>query len=605
MQTIQGYSIEFDTLPVQSYIPSEINFNHLEQESIQKEINALLNKGAISEAVVEDDQFISNIFTRPKKGCDKIRVILNLKLLNKFVKYSHFKMENIGFVTELIIQDDWFCSIDLTDAYFSIPVTERHRKYLKFRWKNKLFCYNVLCFGLSSAPRVFTKCTKPILAHLREKGLRVSLYIDDMIIMNQSCVCLMSDVQYAIDCFQSLGFHVNFDKSQLCPTQSIYHLGFMLNSKSMDISLPIDKVKQVEKRILTFSNAKHTSVRDLAKLIGTFNAFSVGTKWGNLFYKKLEREKFLALGRCHDYDNMVTVSSEGKTEMSWWLSEERSIPKPILISKPVMTIFSDASLRGWGAHTNSCSTGGQWTKHEKANHINWLELKACMLALQSFANDLLSCTIHVKLDSVTAIAYLHKQGGMSKKLNQVAFEIWSWCKLRDIWLEPSFIEGTKNVIADHRSRVFHNPTEWCLQRQAFEDVCNIFEKPDIDLFASRLNHQVDRFCSWEPNPGCFHVDAFTLDWGSFKLGYAFPPFNLVGKVIQKMIFDKAELLLIAPYWTTQHWFPMALMFLVPGSQILEFKNSKKLVYLPFDESAVHGIWNRLRLCCFRLSGKKQ
>ena len=89
------------------------------RSSIRK-INELLVKGII-ELVTEqnDDEYISNIFIRPKKN-GKYRVILNLKHLNKFAEYHHFKMETLGAAINLVSRNCYFASIDLQDAHYSI-----------------------------------------------------------------------------------------------------------------------------------------------------------------------------------------------------------------------------------------------------------------------------------------------------------------------------------------------------------------------------------------------------------------------------------------------------------------------------------------------------
>ena len=51
----------------------------------------------------------------------------------------------------------------------SIHIANGHKEYLRFWWENQLFGYNVLCFGLTSAHRIFTKRVKPVVAHLRQK----------------------------------------------------------------------------------------------------------------------------------------------------------------------------------------------------------------------------------------------------------------------------------------------------------------------------------------------------------------------------------------------------------------------------------------------------
>lgn len=70
-------------------------------------------------------------------------------------------------------------SIDLTDAYLTVPVAPEDRKYLWSMWRGKLFQFTCLLSGLSSAPRYFTKLLKPVYGTLRSQGHLNFGYIND------------------------------------------------------------------------------------------------------------------------------------------------------------------------------------------------------------------------------------------------------------------------------------------------------------------------------------------------------------------------------------------------------------------------------------------
>lgn len=151
-------------------------FNAIESEVIDQEIKNLLNIGAVVEASYETNQFLSSIFVRPKKS-GEYRVILNLKNLNEYVVYHYFKMDTFESAVNLIKKNCFMASIDIRHAYHLIPIAIEHQKYLRFRWKGKIFQYTCLPFGLSSAPRIFTKVLKPIFAKLRTLGYVSMTYI--------------------------------------------------------------------------------------------------------------------------------------------------------------------------------------------------------------------------------------------------------------------------------------------------------------------------------------------------------------------------------------------------------------------------------------------
>lgn len=73
----------------------------------------------------------------------------------------------------------FMASIDLKDAYYTVPISTDHPKYLKFIFNGSLYQYTCLPNGLSCAPRVFTKLLKPIYATLHNLGYLSLRYIDD------------------------------------------------------------------------------------------------------------------------------------------------------------------------------------------------------------------------------------------------------------------------------------------------------------------------------------------------------------------------------------------------------------------------------------------
>lgn len=98
-------------------------------------------------------------------------MILNLKDLNQFIPYHHFKMDNIYSCIRLMKPLCYMASIDLKDAYFSLPVHKNYQKYLKFVLQGVLYKFTCMPQDLACAPRLFTKLLKPVLSHLRSQGM--------------------------------------------------------------------------------------------------------------------------------------------------------------------------------------------------------------------------------------------------------------------------------------------------------------------------------------------------------------------------------------------------------------------------------------------------
>lgn len=203
-------------------------------------------------------------------------------------------------------------------------------------------------------------------------------------------------------------------------------------------------------------------------------------------------------------------------------------------------------------------------------------------------------TIKVLCDNTTAVAYLQHMGGThSINCNEITREIILWCKERNIRLNVSHLPGVLNTEADKASRQTGNNTEWSLDKSFFKILTDKWGTPEIDMFASRLNNKVQKYIAWKPDPGAIEIDAFTSDWSQYKLIYCFPPFSLVGKVLQKIQSSKVMAILIVPNWKTQFWYPRMLQMLLDNP--IQIPNSKKTLTLPHNVEEVHPLYPKLKL----------
>ena len=115
----------------------------------------MLAKGALEIARDLGPGFYSRFFL-VEKASGGWRPVINLSHLNEFVQLTRFKMETVASVLLSVREGDFLASLDLKDAYFQIPIHPSSRKLLRFTSEGTVYQFRALCFGLSTAPQVFT-----------------------------------------------------------------------------------------------------------------------------------------------------------------------------------------------------------------------------------------------------------------------------------------------------------------------------------------------------------------------------------------------------------------------------------------------------------------
>ena len=373
--------------------------------------------------------------------CDKF------KIPQPICEAPHFKMESIKLVKGLIQEGDWLTKLDLKDAYLTLPVHQAHQKYLRFQWQDQQWQFKVLPFSLNSSPYTFTKLMKPVVALLRRLGIRIILYLDDMLFMAEAESEARGGFNTAVLLLTSLGFIVNMEKSIGSPSQQMEFLDFKVDSRKMTIALPTQKLVSLRCQARLMRAAGQTTVREILQMLGSMVAAHPAILPAPLHYRQLERTKSFYLRQGWSFNNMVQVSLSMKSDLSCWIDKVRSFNgHPLQISCWDLTVESDASRSGWGASCQGVNTGGPWTAAEQVHHINFLELKAAFLALQTFCSGKTGVSVLLLLDNVTAITFINKMGGNhSYTLSDLTVEIWNWCINRSIIIHAEHLPGVQNI----------------------------------------------------------------------------------------------------------------------------------------------------------------
>ena len=152
--------------------------------------------------------------------------------------YSNKYYEN---KKSIIKSKKYFCcfwrAIDIKDAYYSVPVCEEDKKYLKYIFDGQLFQFSYLPNGLCSGIRKFSKLLNGPLASLREMGHVISAYIDDIFNFVMTYQQYQQNIADTINLLDSLRFIIHPDKFKFISSKEVTCLGFIINSEKITVKL--------------------------------------------------------------------------------------------------------------------------------------------------------------------------------------------------------------------------------------------------------------------------------------------------------------------------------------------------------------------------------
>ena len=421
-----GYQIPFrwaptlsrDPIPFPAYSPSSIRGKALEGE-----VQALLNKGAIELAPLPSPGFYSRLFV-VMKASGAWRPVIDLSTLNVRVQQTSFKMETLQSVLLSVRPGDWMVSLDLKDAYVQVPMHPDSRKFLRFMVGGKMYQFKVLCFGLSTAPQVFTRVMAPVSAILHRMGVRLRRYLDDWLLQASSRKQVLLALKTVLRLCRPLGIFVNWEKSQVIPTQQMVYLGVILGSTAFRASPALKRVEKLLSIGNVFLSCVSQPVSSWLELLGVLSSMIQLVPGGRLRMRSLQLALWSQWDQV-DQSQLVEWSPVIHQDLSWWLDRDRLVLGISLEQvSPQLELWSDASDVGWEAHLDEQVASGLWAPEDVELLINARELLAIERALLWFAPHLAGSSVAVFADNSTAISYLRNQGGThSSFLNSIAQRI--------------------------------------------------------------------------------------------------------------------------------------------------------------------------------------
>ena len=411
----EGYTLPFRFRPNLTRNPTITScyVNPHRNSYLLEALHQLLNKNALE--LVQNPQslgFFNRLFLVPKSN-NRWRPILDLSKLNNYLKMQSFKMETPETIRTSLQAGEWFTSIDFKDVYFHIPINNHSRKYMHFHIQGKTYQFKALPFGLSTAPMEFTVVAKEVKLLAMKEGIRTHQYLDDWLVRVRSHQTCLQHTQASVALCQELGWLVNEEKSELEAKQVFNFVGYQFDLKDGKVRPTPERWQTLQAKIRQIMSIPVCPVRNFMSLIGLLTATEKQVLLGRLHMRPIQWHLKNNWRVPETLEKTIPIPKSLHPHLKWWLEESNVVTgQPLHPLKHALQIFTDASKEGWGAHLNEHMARGSWSLPESKLHINYLELKAVLLALKEFQALCTNNIVLIATDNTTVVAYINKEGGM-------------------------------------------------------------------------------------------------------------------------------------------------------------------------------------------------
>ena len=313
-----GYRLPFVSRPRLSAVPLPLpsySANSVRGLALSAAVSDLRTKDAI-EPASSDPGFYSRLFVT-LKVTGGWRPVIDLSRLNRFIRLSWFHMETSASVLQSLRPGDWMVSLDLQDAYLQVPVHLDSRRFLRFCVGAEVFQFKALCFGLSSAPQVFTRVMAPVSSFMHHYGFQILRYLDDWLVLGSSFQEITRARDFLLWLCNQLGIQVNLPKSTLIPSQRLDYLGMTLQSSPLRAFPSQARVNKALSLVAKFESSRPQPRRLWLSLLGVMSSLSNVVPGSRLRMCTLQHRLQVAGSGLRD-DDLVSWDDSCLPDLRWW-----------------------------------------------------------------------------------------------------------------------------------------------------------------------------------------------------------------------------------------------------------------------------------------------
>ena len=387
-----------------------------------------------------------------------------------------FSYNSVQDVTELLIQGDYLATVDISNAYRAVNIHPLSRERQGLTWDfGKGIVHlrdNRLCMGLSSSPYVFAKISDFIVRCLVREGIDECInYLDDFCVIGRSKERCKLAQGTLIAILRRVGFYVSF-KKLVAPAQKIRFLGIDIDSVTMRLSLPIDKLKKLKNQLQLFVRRRKATKKELERLAGILAHCCKVVHGGRTFSRRVY--DLVALVKRDSFK--IRLNEDFRLDLKWWIQFAEHFNGYASIVKsadPFLSVYSDSSKFGFGAlHGFDWLAGsfilekeGEWKKwlgHHfseakdigcRSDNINVLELWPIVVAVNKWG-ELWKDKVVIFVTDNTQVRAALNTGRSRNKVMMGWLRLIFWKSIQNNFEIQSVYLNTKdNIICDSLSRL--------------------------------------------------------------------------------------------------------------------------------------------------------
>ncbi|XP_068209145.1 uncharacterized protein [Palaemon carinicauda] len=463
-------------------------------------------------------------------------------------------METPRSVLLAVRRNDWLFSLDLKDAYLQVPIHPQSRHLLRICWEQEVWQFKALCFGLTTAPQVFTRLMAPVGAAFHKRGIRMVRYLDDWLFLSSSEQGAIYTRDVVLRLCNKLGIQINLEKSTLIPSQVSIYLGMKIDSSILKAFPTQDRIQTIQECIKLFLTTNAPPAKLWMRLIGLLSSLILLVPRGRRRIRPLQHQLHNLWDQEDHHFQVQWTETIRQSNLVVQSSELESRSSIVNSSSRYHVVFRCFGFRMGGINRgpvrvrdmDSTGIGGIYQLERTQSNT------ACSLSLQPSVPFKSRRSVRRQLDGY----FLHKEG----RRDEVP-EAGQSCprdsglgrgKERDTHASVHHGQGERDSRcseskgSDLKLRMDHSSASGRRFGSSLASnsgyVCHRNEPQTSGLLQSSHRSRISG------------TDAMLQDWRHLQ-GYAFPPFPLIRNILNKLRESTGcSLTLVTPFWPQKDWF---------------------------------------------------